>query len=86
MRIAGKLEYMPELRFTPSGKPLCTFDVRADTGQLVHCEVWEELGEELADLGLQPGVRLGMQGGFRNRYYGGGVKVRFVVREYAVVQ
>jgi single-stranded DNA-binding protein len=85
VRIAGELVYTPELRFTPSGRALCTFDVIADTGQSVKCELWEELGEGLANLGLLPGTRIGMQGGFRNRkHQDGKFRPYFVVNQYAV--
>lgn len=83
MRIAGTLEYMPELRFTPSGKCLCTFQVNTDLGVVVNCEMWEDLAEEFSDLGLQPGTRVGLLGGLRTRRYNDKAYKYFVVHTYA---
>lgn len=50
MRISGRIEFDPELRFTAQGTPLCTFDVLVDgTDMRVRCNAWAELGELIAE-------------------------------------
>lgn len=56
MKVQGPLDYMPELRFTPAGKSLCTFRIAVpERGDWQECEAWGELGDKIADLGLQRG-------------------------------
>jgi single-stranded DNA-binding protein len=83
VRIAGTLEYMPELRFTSRGDAVCSFDLRLDSRPVLRCNAWEALGEELADLGLQPGTRVGCFGRLSSREYNGKMYKEFTVREYA---
>jgi single-stranded DNA-binding protein len=47
--ISGTLEYDPELRFTMSGKPLCTFTIRTRDDILVPCQAWENTAELIAE-------------------------------------
>jgi single-stranded DNA-binding protein len=47
--IMGVMKYDPELRFTPTGKPLCTFTLIAGNNVEWSCEAWEDLGEKIAD-------------------------------------
>lgn len=74
MRRQGTLSYPPELRFTPSGRAVCTFQL---TGFAVgiaglgvyQCELWEPAAETFADLDLKEGDTVAVSGPLRTRTY-----------------
>lgn len=43
--VQGAYEYL-ELRFTPSGIPLATWNLTTDDGELQHWQAWAALAEE----------------------------------------
>lgn len=71
--ITGTLLWSPELRFTPSGTPVCSFSInygrnkgdKIDKG--IDCEAWESLGERIAKRDLQPGQYVRLTGYYKTR-------------------
>ena len=47
-RVTGSLIEDPLLRFTPTGKAICTLKLRTDTMECLNVTAWEKLAEELA--------------------------------------
>jgi single-strand DNA-binding protein len=80
--VVGNLVSDPELRFTPSGAPVCnfriastprTFDKQTNTwkdgeGLFLSCSVWRQTAENVAE-SLQKGMRVIAQGRLVQRSY-----------------
>ena len=80
--VVGNLVSDPELRFTPSGAPVCnfriastprTFDKQTNTwkdgeGLFLSCSVWRQTAENVAE-SLQKGMRVIVQGRLVQRSY-----------------
>lgn len=59
--IEGALIHEPELRYTPSGKALCTFIVQ--NGPTVEiCEAWEAMAEAIIECALPAGKDIKVRG------------------------
>lgn len=65
--ITGSLMWPPALRFTVSGKAVCSFSLDFDGKHGIDCEAWEELGERIANRDLQPGQYIQVTGYYKWR-------------------
>ena len=67
--LIGVLKWNPELRYTASGKALCSLTVTIEGGKDITCTAWESLGEEIAAMyrTYKPGVRVRLDGYYKTR-------------------
>jgi single-stranded DNA-binding protein len=67
--LSGILRYHPELRYTASGKALCSLVVGTEDSDAINCIAWEALGETIAEDydGYRPGTRVYLTGYFKTR-------------------
>jgi single-stranded DNA-binding protein len=64
------VDHGPELRFTNSGKAVCTLRVHSSiTNKNYDCEAWEVVGEDLANANLKPNFMLSINGYVKDRTY-----------------
>lgn len=78
--VVGNIAGDPELRFTPSGKPVCNFTVASTprvkdgdqwvdgTTTWLRCSVWDKPAENVAE-SLEKGTRVIVQGRMSTREY-----------------
>lgn len=66
--IEGRLQFDPELRFTPSGKAVSNFIVRIEDGSMVNCTAWTETAEQMAEHGLRE-MELKVYGKWATRHW-----------------
>ena len=82
--LIGVMKWNPELRYTASGKALCSMTVTIDGGTDITCVAWESLGEEIAAMyaTYKPGVRVRLDGYYKSREWRDRNGVRQVRQEF----
>lgn len=82
--LTGTITYDPELRFTPSGKSLCTFRLVVDKKgeETVSCQAWEALGETIInrDDKYKRGTEVTVSGYYKIREFDGKPYKEFIVK------
>ncbi|HVH71546.1 MAG TPA: hypothetical protein VNB49_10600 [Candidatus Dormibacteraeota bacterium] len=80
------LKWDPELRFTPSGTPLLTFDlIETSTGEVIRCLAWGDLAETVAEddsyFGRPNSISVDVRGYWKSRRYNGKTYNEFTVQK-----
>ena len=81
--VNGVIEYEPELRFTYTGKSLCSFQIiDTQTKEIQSCEAWEEIGEAIIEQDLKQGAFIILNGYHKLREYKGASHDYFIVKTW----
>ena len=82
--LTGTITYDPELRFTPSGKSLCTFRLIVDKKgeETISCQAWETLGETIInrDDKYKRGTEVTVSGYYKTRVFNEKSFTEFIVK------
>lgn len=66
---SGQVIAHPELRYTASGNPICTFAILQENEVPLVCEAWNELAETIIERDMEPGAKVELIGSMRIRKF-----------------